>query len=146
VTDLTGKLMPFIRYDQGDWATYEYRADMRGHLIPVIRQIQGRDGDLVQLPDGTRRTTHDFSLLIKRYEGIQQFQVVQHARDRFRVLVVADESYLAHIHDDLLQSLHSAFPPEVTFALVPAKNIEPDSSGKTKLFVREIPAPNRSTS
>jgi len=133
VTDLTGKLMPFIRYDQGDMAIFEYRDGLR-----KIKQIIGRDDDYASLPDRTRRPFHDFYEVMDKYENIAQFRIVQKTKRLFQILIVADNSYLLSIRDDLLCHFHSKFPRTVSFEIVQVQEIEPDPSGKIRMLISEV--------
>lgn len=133
VTDLTRKLMPFIRYDQGDMAIFEYRDGLR-----KIKQIIGRDDDYASLPDGTRRPFHDFYEVMDKYENIAQFRIVQKTKRLFQILIVADNSYLLSIRDDLLCHFHSKFPRTVSFEIVQVQEIEPDPSGKIRMLISEV--------
>lgn len=138
VTDLTGRLMPFIRYDQGDLAVVEYVDSEKGKSSRRITEIIGRENDYALLPDGTRYSFHIFSTVMKVYEGIAQFRIVQKTRSRFEVLIVADADYIASIRDDLLRQLQEEFPLTVNFEIVQADRIDPDPNGKSRMLVSEV--------
>ena len=138
VTDLIGKLMPFIRYDQGDLAIFKHADGTNGSSVRRLTQIMGRDSDYALLPDNTRCPLYVFSILIKKSEGIMQFRVVQKTRSRFQILIVADTDYFLSIRDDLLHRLQREFPPTVSFEIVQVERLEPDPSGKLKLLVSEV--------
>jgi phenylacetate-CoA ligase len=138
VTDLTGALMPFIRYDQGDLAICALsgtgnQADPR-RLVTII----GRQDDLAVLPDGTLCTRPQRVAQIRKYDGILQFRFIQKAPDLFRILIVADTTYLEGIRDELLGWLQGTFPPEVRFEIVQVDQIEPDASGKSRALISEV--------
>lgn len=138
VTDLTGTMMPFIRYDQGDLVVYERNTSADGRVSPRLTSILGRDGEFAVLPDGTRRSLYDFSILVKRFEEILQFRVVQRTPAHFEVLVVAERHYFERICSDLRQHLESAFPATVEFSIRRVERLEPDRSGKMRLLVSEV--------
>lgn len=137
VTDLTGKLMPFIRYDQGDLGVFEYGDDGNGNPVRKLTQIIGREDDFVLLPDGTQRSAFYLFKVIYKYEGIVQFRVVQRTRSLFEVLIVTDTSYFLSIKDKLKQQLQQNFPQTVSFEIVQVDEILPDSSGKIRTLVSE---------
>ena len=140
VTDLMGDVMPFIRYDQGDLARFEQKgAESSGRRW--ITQIIGRDCDVVQMPDGTRRSFQSLADIMHENDGIQQFRVVQKTPALFHILVVAAPSYLLQIENDLMQRLHGRFPNTVRFEIIPVDHIEPDPSGKLRWLVSEIETP-----
>ena len=139
ITDLMGDAMPFIRYDQGDLATFEQKA-ADGSGQRRITQIIGRDCDVVQLPDGTQRSFHSFADILHGNDGIVQFRVVQKTPALFHILVVAAPSYLLYIEDELIQQLQGRFPTTVRFEIIPVDRIEPDPSGKLRTLVSEVEA------
>ena len=108
VTDLTNKLMPFIRYDQGDLAVFHYGQSVTGRRSRRLKQILGRESDYAVFPDGTRRSEHHFITILHEYEGIDQFRVVQRTPGLFRILIVADPAYFESIHDDLVSRFHES--------------------------------------
>lgn len=138
VTDLIGMLMPFIRYDQGDLAVFEYADGVNGNGSRRLTRIIGREDDYALLPDGTRRPFHDFYEVMDKYADIMQFRIVQRTRSQFQILIVADSSYLLRIRDDLLYRLQEKFPGMVNFEIVQVEQISPDSSGKIRMLVSEV--------
>jgi phenylacetate-CoA ligase len=137
LTDLMGDVMPFIRYEMGDLAVFE-RNGANGSERRRITRIVGRDTDTVLLPDGTRRSFHPFSDILHDYDGIVQARVVQKTRALFHILVVADPSYLLSVRDGLSRQLQDAFPPTVSFEIIPVDRINPDPSGKLRMLISEV--------
>ena len=138
VTDLMGKLMPFIRFDQGDLGVYKELEDPNGKVVRRLQRILGREDDLILLPDGSRRIFNRFMNIMDEYPRVRQFRVVQKSLDLFHVLAVADEAYLKSIHTDLTIRLKRDWPPQVHFEVIPVERIEPDPSGKTRSFISEV--------
>jgi phenylacetate-coenzyme A ligase PaaK-like adenylate-forming protein len=138
VTDLTGRLMPFIRYDQGDLAVFEYVDSENGTSSRRIKEIVGREDDYALLPDGTRYSFHIFVTVMNMYEGITRFRIVQKTQGRFEIRIVADADYIASIRDDLVQHLREEFPLTVSFEVVQVDHIDPDPSGKSRMLVSEV--------
>lgn len=138
MTDLAGTVMPFIRYDIGDLVRFRLVREKDGSNGRRITEIIGRDGEFAIMPDGTKRFVYDFSVLIKKYEDIHQFQVIQKEPGRFLVLVNADKSYYDMIHDDLGKSLVEHFGQSSRFVIERTDRIGPGSSGKIKLFMSQV--------
>ena len=145
LTDLTGDVMPFIRYDQGDWAVFEREGVHRNGRRRITR-ILGRDCDLVQLPDGTQRSFHSFADIMHENDRILQFRVVQKTPSLFHILVVAAPSYLLQIEEDLMGRLQARFPNTVRFEIIPVDRIEPDPSGKLRWLISEVEATEKKDS
>jgi len=138
VTDLMGTLMPFIRYSQGDFVLFEYiDAAIRG-VSRVLTQITGREDDHVVLPDGTRRSFHDFYEVMHECSGVGQFRVIQRSRGNFQILVVATNSYFLCIRDEIVRRLQMKFPATVSFEITQVERIAPDPSGKIRMLISEV--------
>jgi phenylacetate-CoA ligase len=138
VTDLIGRLMPFIRYDQGDFAVFEYRKDLDGNTQRRLTQTIGRENDYALLPDGTKRPYNDLTKILEKFGDIRQFRIVQQKRSLFQISIAANTSYFLSIHDDLMRLLQKKFPPTVSFKIAQVEKIEPDPSGKMRSFVSEV--------
>jgi len=140
VTDLTGKLMPLIRYDQGDLVIFVHKADKNGSGQHRLTHIIGRDVDLMVHLDGSRQDPGIFYKILGSYEDIFQYRVIQKTPGLFQILVVAQTSYLRNINDDLVRELQGAFPPEVRFEITQVPKMGPNPSGKLSMFFSEIEA------
>jgi phenylacetate-CoA ligase len=90
VTDLPIRLMPFIRYEHGDWAVFEYRSLPSGQAVRVITEVIGRDSDLAILPGGIVRPFNTFDIIMMAYHGISQYRFVQRTQDRIEVLIACE--------------------------------------------------------
>lgn len=145
VTDLTGCLMPFIRYDQGDYGIYTEEWTSEGLCVRKLSQVIGRDDDYAVLSDGSMRTFNTFYETMHGFHDIRQFRVIQKEPDHFQILLAGEPAYIDRISGDLIMQLHAAFPPSVRFELVPVEGIEPDSSGKMRMLISEVQASRRST-
>ncbi|MFC2169938.1 phenylacetate--CoA ligase family protein [Acidobacteriota bacterium] len=136
VTDLIGKLMPFIRYDQGDMAIFKQTEGNDSTIQRRIIRIIGRDEDFVLFPG---KKCHPFlDDILSKFTDILQFRIIQKTRVLFHILIVADSSYLRSIHDDLIGLMQQEFPPEVKFEIIQVPRIDPDPSGKIRAFISEV--------
>ncbi|WPL17712.1 Phenylacetate-coenzyme A ligase [Thiorhodovibrio winogradskyi] len=135
VTDLHGRLMPFIRYDQGDLAVYSLRQNADGETVRVIDQIVGRRDDIVKLPDGRFLTYLDFYELADDYLGLQQIRVTQRAPLSFLIELVTDDNYLRQIREELTQRLIRLSESPLEFELRRVEAITPDASGKRRMLI-----------
>ena len=138
VTNLVDKVMPFIRYDQGDLAVFEYTEEEAHDLAPRITKIIGREDDYAVLPDNTRRPFHDFYEVLDKYDKIFQFRIVQRSRSLFQVMIVADSFYLQSIRDDLIYELQKRFPPTVSFQIKQVDGLKPEANGKIRMLISEV--------
>ncbi len=137
VTDLTGKLMPFIRYEQGDRVVFKEMRDGRGDQMRKLTRIAGREDDYVLLPDGRRCTFDVIYETVEEYPGIAQFRIVQRSRDLYQIFVVAEPSYVDGIREDLTSRLKAEFVRQARYEIIGVNRIDPDPSGKTRIFISE---------
>jgi phenylacetate-coenzyme A ligase PaaK-like adenylate-forming protein len=138
VTDLHGGLMPFIRYDQGDLATYSLRENGHGETIRVIDRIVGRQDDIAHLPDGRFLTYLDFYEILDVYAGIDHFRVRQLEPGGFVVELVTTRDYYNSIKQELSTKLQALSSLPLKFELRLVDCINPDMSGKRRILVSEV--------
>jgi phenylacetate-CoA ligase len=139
VTDLLSTTMPFIRYDQGDLVTLKVIKGSDGKPLKRISEIIGRDDDYIIFPDGSVKTAYYFSYGIARqFDGIRQFKVIQKTKNYFQIKIAANPEYFAKIKDQFIDFLYTRFPKSCYFDLLRVDFIEPDPSGKIRMFVSEL--------
>ena len=138
VTDLSAKLMPFVRYEQGDRVVFTESItdtdDRRRH----IQRIIGRDDDHAILGDGTRRSFIAFYEALDVFPEVKRFRIVQLEPDLFDILIVADKGYFSEIRTQALERLKRlcGTRPEYRFRLV--EEIPKDPSGKIRMLVSNV--------
>jgi phenylacetate-CoA ligase len=90
LTTLTNDLMPLVRYEIGDMGAYDDVTPCPcGRTSPLLREIHGRQDDVIIARDGRRIGIFAFQLL-RGVEGVVQMQVVQEDVDSFRVRAVLE--------------------------------------------------------
>ena len=73
-----------------------------------------------------------------RYENIYQYRAVQKKKDFIQLYIATDDDYLKSIRDDMLHRLYEDFGSDIRFEIVRVDNIDPDPSGKLRMFISEI--------
>jgi phenylacetate-CoA ligase len=139
ITDLHNYGMPFIRYEIGDVAAAATRDCDCGRGLPVLGEIQGRLTDVLQLADGRLVSGLFFPHLLKEFDWIEQYQVVQTDRDRVVVKCVAttppEEPSLARLRGAILAVLG----PSVRLEIELVREIARTASGKHRSVISEVP-------
>lgn len=138
VTDLHGGLMPFIRYEQGDLATYSLKTNEYGETVRVIDRIIGRQDDVAYLPDGRFLTYLDFYEIMDVYAGVECFRIRHQAPDRFLIQLAANPDYYTTIQRPLLAKLKALSPLPLNFDIRLVEKIDPDPSGKRRMLVSDV--------
>ena len=91
ITNLTGRTMPLIRYDQGDVARMSDELPICGRGLPLMDGVRGRAGDFIMLRSGQKLTPHPFFLVLDHALGVGRWQIVQEAVDRIDVSITMPE-------------------------------------------------------
>jgi len=138
VTDLTARLMPFIRYEHFDYVVFQKVENENTGILRRVTQIIGRNEDFILLRDGTKRSPLDLTHILQPYSQIFQFQIIQVSQNHFKLLAVADSAYLDFIHDQLLRKFEEMLSKLASFEICQVDRIEPDSSGKTRRFISKL--------
>ncbi len=135
VTDLENFGTPFIRYRIEDLGILKRGLCACGRGLPLLETVEGRVYDLISCPNGTIQTGTFFCKMTRSVEGIREFQVVQHSREKLRMKLVTDEHFQVESVAFLRQQikLYCGDKMNVDFELV--DHIEPLKSGKRRYVV-----------
>src|SRR5207244_5507797 len=85
ITDLENFGMPFIRYRMEDLGVLQKRPCLCGRGLPLLERVEGRIYALISCPNGTVQTGTFFCKMTRSVEGIREFQVVQHSKEKLRM-------------------------------------------------------------
>jgi phenylacetate-CoA ligase len=132
VTYLPNRGMPFIRYNTGDLT--RLRPD--GRLDPVA----GRASDTIRTASGKLIHGEYFTHLMYRATRVREFQFVQEALDRYRLLVVADEPESASVIDTIRSDILEEVGRECALVVEQVDTIPVLPSGKRKFTVSHLDA------
>ncbi len=90
ITDLFNRGMPFIRYVNGDRAIAGFHQCNCGRGLPMLRNVVGRQLDVISTPAGKTIPGELFPHLFKDYAAVRRYQVQQHHPDQIDVKLVSD--------------------------------------------------------
>lgn len=137
-TSFNNFAMPLIRYRTGDYVEIpEDSAPCRcGRSFPIVRAIQGRNDDIVKLPDGRHigRLDHIF----KGVSGVIEAQIRQEALDRIDILVVPGAGYGSTVERLLMHNARERIGHNITIAVRTLDNIPRTRNGKFRGVVCEV--------
>jgi phenylacetate-CoA ligase len=138
VTSLSNFVMPFLRYDLGDYAEVGSPCEC-GRGLPVLTRIMGRVRNMATLPDGSRFWPRIRSGELSRIVPLQQFRLVQTALDAMRLEVVSadplSQSEARAVADNVRERLGHPFRIEV----VRVGRIDRGCGDKFEDFRSELP-------
>ena len=138
VTPFYNTAQPFIRYDQGDLASWGKPCNC-GIMLPVIEKIDGRRYHLFKSPDGTRfgRLISDYLRTDLGAEFWQFAQVgINHIEVRYKPVSKRDLRREEILADVLMRDFLSGF--KISYKII--KNLPLTKSGKFIKYVNETNA------
>lgn len=140
LTDLTNFAMPLIRYRIGDLGRLD-EACPCGLSLPVLALEMGRIEDLVVLPDGRRLDAGVFDVVVDELTKLRvpfrQFRVIQHALDRFEVLI-AGAAGLDGASVAVARRLVEVLGWPVIVDIRAVDTIPPERTGKRRRFISHV--------
>jgi len=140
ITDFHNYGTPFIRYQIGDLAEAKAGNCPCGRGLPLLSTVHGRIPDTIQTPDGKLISGIFFPHLLKEFDWIDEFQVIQKELDRVIVKLVAPhqaaaEKGLPQLRHQILNVLGSTVRLDFEFVTEIPRN----ATGKHRAVMSEIP-------
>ncbi|MEI6515062.1 MAG: hypothetical protein WCO77_03715 [bacterium] len=137
VTDLRNPATPFIRYEVGDMGAMMDNSPCGcGCPFPRLARVEGRCGEYVELPDGSRLTAIFIAHTLKEFLWIDGFQIFQPDRYGITVRLVTrdplDPGKLAILEHTMRDKMGKTL--RIDFARV--SELEKAASGKTLPVIR----------
>ena len=127
ITDLYNRAMPIIRYDTGDLAiSYD---DERENLT-TLSSIQGRRVDVIYDTKGNMLTPHTWSVHMRKYHRLRQWQFIQDGKRKYTLKVNGAEG--VYSRDDFDKTLRSILGADAEIEIQYIDKIPVLSSGKFK--------------
>ena len=103
LTTLNAFTMPFIRYRLGDICTSIEKTCSCGSAFPLIGPPQGRENDMIMLPSGKILSPLAFGYILRSFNGINQFRIIQERFDHF----VLQLAFQENPQDEMLLKIRS---------------------------------------
>jgi len=138
VTDLSAKLMPLIRYEQGDRAVFSEGGNDTGDGRRYIQCIIGRDDDYAILGDGSRRSFIPYYEALDVFTELKRFRIVRVEPDLFDILIVADKDYFDGSKTQLMERLQRLCGTRSKYRLRLVEEIPKDPSGNFGCWSRML--------
>jgi phenylacetate-CoA ligase len=134
VTSLRNYATPLIRYDVGDYGELGEPCDC-GRGLPVLKKVNGRVRNMLQLPDGNTHWPNFGFQHIMQVVPLRQFQVVQHNLEQVELKLVVSDSVDSEQEDRIKQILieHLGHPFEIAISY--HSELARSASGKFEDFV-----------
>jgi phenylacetate-CoA ligase len=137
VTTFDNKIMPFIRYDNGDIGSINNSKCPCGRNLPQLKVI-GRHNHIIELPDGKRVPFLDTIYIFQTHTKIQQYQLIQIDQKKFIIKIIFENGLLQQAKENILfditNRLYKILHKEITVTFDEVLEIEPTHNGKKIVF------------
>jgi len=137
-TDLYNYTMPFIRYAVGDVGIFSDEQCPCGRGLPLIKSILGRTTDVITFNNGVTLSGPALTLVFKDC-NINQYQVIQRAKDKLLIKVVKGYDYTEDDTEHFLRILRGHIGNDVTIEVEFVEEIANTKSGKWRFIISEVP-------
>ena len=139
ITNLHNYVMPFIRYKIGDRARVsDYKKCNCGINLPLIDEVIGRKMELIKFPNGNRVMGSFWTLLIRSYEGIQDFKVVQKSLEEINIYYTINNKFDKKILSDIDNKIHEFGGLNFKVEFIKKDKIRYSKAGKMNFIVSEV--------
>ena len=136
VTSLTNRLMPMIRYENGDSGRLKEGDCACGSPFPLMEMGMCRQNDLILTPGGRRIHPSYFNRLLTGLPEVEQFQVIQQVPERLVLNVVtAPETLAPALQASLQEAIRRDLDARITLELNSVAAIERTASGKHRFVI-----------
>lgn len=139
ITDLNNYAMPFIRYKIGDLGVASDVVCPCGRGLPLLERVEGRIMDAIKTRDGRCVTGLFFTHLVKEYQGIRQFRVLQKSYQDIEIEIAREHSFddacVGLMEHEIAKVMGESV--RIVFRFVP--DIAPLPSGKQRITCSDLP-------
>lgn len=136
ISNLTNRATVLLNYRQGDVVSLGGEPCPCGRSLPTLDGIQGRQDDLVRLPDGS--VVHPLSLIavLQRVQGVVQVQLVQEELRGFRLKTVCSPGAdWEAVSGQVEAAMRAALGADIRLEVERCEMIPPGPSGKVRAVI-----------
>ena len=138
VTDLHNYGMPFIRYKIGDLGVLAADRCPCGRGLPLLERVEGRVLDAIRTPEGKIVPGEFFPHLMKEFDTVRQFQVIQEQLQSLRIKLVLREGDASAQLQRMEQEIKRVLGDSITINLERVPEIPLTKSGKFRVTVSQL--------
>jgi phenylacetate-CoA ligase len=138
VTALNQYAMPLIRYKNGDVAVYDTEPCTCKRGMPVLREVMGRDCDLLVHPEGYVVHWASVERAMDGLDNVIQFQMSQPNRKNLEVRMVCKEPVDHQYLESVRQDIQPLFGDSMNITVKAMNHIPLNAGGKFRYIVSEV--------
>lgn len=142
VTDLTNRIMPFIRYRIGDLAVAALDPCPCGRPYPLLASVEGRTTEMIVGFGGKVHVCPTPTAWLKDMPAIRQIQIYQPDTENIEIRIVPGPQWGEAEARRLTEKVHAMLGP-VRVTIVLREEIPVSASGKYRFAISEVSPFNR---
>ena len=132
--------MPLIRYQVGDVGIAGDQSPCAcGRGLDRMKQILGRDSDVVLTPSGNRLIVEFFNGIFDDFPEVNEFQVVQDSIDAVHVALVPNRDFSEKTSRALIAAMQNNGAADLTFHINCVNEIPLTPGGKRRFVINKMP-------
>jgi len=137
ITDLDNRIMPLIRYKNGDMGVPGASVEMPNLPFSNMASVSGRISDIIDLPNGGRLVIPSFfgSVLLKEVNSIRQYQIEKVSSDKLIVKLVVQGRLSSKDERTLKTALDEYLAGQISYEIKIVDHIPVSANGKFKLLI-----------
>ena len=140
VTNLNNFGMPLIRYAIGDLGIPLKEKCKCGRTLPLMRQLNGRESDIITTVNGDMVDSYFFSYLLQEFKEIAYFQIVQTTlKDIILNLVMNEGAEREKIENKITEKINFFTKNSFNIYYEYVDNIPIEKSGKRRITISRVP-------
>ncbi len=137
VTDLRNAANPFIRYEIGDLGSMSAEPCPCGLPFPLLASVEGRIQEFLYTSDGEKMTALFIPHLMKEFEWVRGYQLVQSGRMNVRMNVITEREITPAMIEPLVNALKGKLGSVVTVTIGRVAVLRRGPSGKVPIVIQE---------
>lgn len=138
ITPFFGTALPLVRYDQGDTAELHPSDCACGSKLPVLRNVTGRQDQILRLPDGPRAVGGLFQKLMRENLNALAFQLAQVAPLTLEIRYIPIEPAIQVEAAPILVHVQNFLHRDMDVVFKQVDKIPLNSGGKQQRVVCEL--------
>ena len=138
ITDLTNYCMPLIGYKNEDLGGISNRSCKCGRGLKLLERIEGRLLDTVKTIDGKIVPGEFFPHLMKEFEEIDKFQIVQESLDKLVIKIVKKKNFSNNRLEYIKREVSKVMGNKITTEFNFVNELPLTPSGKFRVVVSQI--------
>jgi phenylacetate-CoA ligase len=142
VTDLNNYLMPLINYNLGDKLVMDEEQNCPcGLNMPIIKYIEGRQGDQIIKPNGEEISQYVIYYAAKELDmkgmnnSIKQYKVIQKDKYSYHFYFIKGKQFHKNSLTYIENRMKEEIDPEIQIKFEQVESIPKDKNGKIRFFV-----------